>query len=96
MPQNNKELTEVIDKLAFEIDILNHQHKDYSKEIINIMTSLKEIGKGYNNDGCLDKIYHELQLLNKTIIMTALLISATKNPEKTLNQYNKIIEQYLN
>jgi len=94
--QTMENLTEAIDKLAFIIETTNtHKNKDYSQNLIDILVSLKEIGNGFNGKGCLDKIHHELKLLNKTIIMSALLLSATKNPEKTLNEYQKIIEQYL-
>ena len=92
----NDELIKVIENLTFTIEMANKQNNDYSPYLQNIMVALKEIGKGYNNDGCLHKIHHELRLLNKTLIMSALLISATKNPEQTLNEYNKIIEHYLN
>ena len=99
MPQKNnlnlKYLIESIENLTFTIENIKQQHLDYSQILMNIFTSLKEIGNGYKNDGCLSKIHHELRILNKTLIMSALLLSATKEPEKTLNEYHKIIDQYL-
>ena len=98
--QKNKEQTYelicAIEKLCCTIeDAASFQNRDYSQIFINIFTVLKEIGVGYKNDGCLQKIHKELHLLNKTLIMSALLISATKDPERTLDKYYKIIEQYL-
>ena len=96
-PQTMDNLVESIEKLAFIIDTTtNHQNKDYTQVFIDNLVALREIGTGFDGKGCLNQIHHELKLLNKTIIMSALLISATKNPEKTLNEYNRIIEQYLN
>lgn len=96
MPQDNKieKLTETIDKLAFVIDT-TRPNRDYSQYFVDIMVALKELGNGYRNDGCLNKIHHELHLLNKTLIISALILGATKNPEKTLDDYNKIIKDYL-
>ena len=91
----NERLIDAIEKLSFLIDSAKNQNNDYSQHFMDIFVSLKEIGKGYTNDGCLYKIHHELRLLNKTLIMAALLISATKTPEQTLQEYHKIIKQYL-
>ena len=92
--QYKESLVDAVDNLAFAIDTLRSQQtKDYTDILIDIFTALK--GIGHNNQENLNKIHHELHILNKTIIMSALLISATKNPEKTLNEYQKIIEQYL-
>ena len=104
MPQNKEKnytvnlehLIESIENLTFTRENTKKQNNDYSSILMNIFTALKEIGNGYPKDGCLNKIHHELRILNKTLIMSALLISATKNPEKTLNEYHKIIDQYLN
>lgn len=101
LPKNESDkmekLIECIDNLCFVIDSLkNAQNVENIQMLMNIHTSLKEIGNSYSNDGCLNKIHHELKILNKTIIMSALILSATKNPEKTLQEYHKIIEQYLN
>lgn len=93
---NLEHLIESIENLTFKIENTRNKNNDYSSILINIFTALKEIGNGFKNDGCLNKIHHELRILNKTLIMSALLISATQNPEKTLNEYNKILEQYLN
>lgn len=80
-------LIEAVENLSFSIDNLKaNSSRDYSPYLTNIFISLK----------ILDKIQHELHILNKTFIMSALLLSATKNPEKTLNEYHKIIDQYLN
>ena len=93
--EQTERLIDAIDKLSFIIDnTRQHTNNNYSQHLIDIMVTLKEIGNGYKNDGCLKKIHHELRLLNKTVIMSALLLSATKNPEKTLKEYHKIIEQY--
>ena len=91
----NERLIDAIDKLAFVINNAQ-QTKDYSPIFTDIIVGLKEIGNGYNNDGCLKKIYQELRLLNKTLIMSALILGATKNPEKTLNNYKNIIDEYIN
>ena len=87
-------LIDAIDNLSFGISLI--KDKDYSQRLIDIMSLLKEIGNGYAGDGCLNKIHHELQMLNKNIILAALLTSVPENPEKTLNEYNKIIEKYAN
>ncbi len=94
--QQTERFIEAIENLGFNIDTLKpHLGKDYSSILVDIIFALKEIGYGNGKDGCLDKIHRELKLLNKTIIMAALLIGATKNPEQTLKQYNNIVEQYL-
>ncbi len=84
--EQNERLIEAVENLSFSISCLkNYRPKDYTDRLMEIFLSLKT----------LDKIQYELHLLNKTIIMSALLLSAAKNPEKTLNEYNKIINQYL-
>ena len=94
MYKEQSNLIESIDRLANIIDITkSNQYKDYNQILVDIIFYLKETNNSHRE--CLDKIHHELKILNKTIIMAALLISATKNPEKTLNEYQKIIEQYL-
>ena len=88
--EQTERLIDAVEKLAFVIDDSKRfQPKDYSQIFMNILMSLNS-----NND-YLDKIHHELKKLNKTIIMSALLTSAIKNPEKTLNEYRKIIDMYL-
>jgi len=87
-------LIDAIDSLSYGISLI--KDKDYTQILIGLMSSLKEIGNGYTGDGCLNKIHHELKILNKNIILAALLTSAPENPEQTLNEYNKVIEKYLN
>ncbi len=101
IPQTDKSeqierLIHGIDNLSFNIERLHSQNRDYSQFFIQIIMALKETGNGMTGNGCLKKIHQELRLLNKTMIMSALLLSATKDPEKTLNEYHKIIEQYIN
>ena len=94
MSNEQSNLIEAINRLTDTIDTTKpNQYTDYNQILVNIILSLKEIND--SNREYLDKINHELKILNKTIIMAALLISAIKNPEKTLNEYQKIIEQYL-
>lgn len=89
-------LLHAIEDLGCSVDGLkNTSIKDYTSLYYDIMVAIKEIGEGFKNEGCLKKIHHELHLLNKTLIMSALLISATKDPEKTLKEYYNIINQYL-
>ena len=95
--EQTDQLIKSIEDLCFVIDNLKNQVPQNNSQILtDIFLSLKEIGNGHTNDGCLRQIHHELKILNKTLIMSALLISATKNPEKTLNKYHEIIDQYLN
>ena len=94
--QQTERLIEAIENLGFVLNNSKHlQQQDYSDTLLNIFISLKEIGYGYPNNGCLGNIHKDLRLLNKTIILAALLMGATKEPEKTLQEYKKIIDIYL-
>ena len=94
--EQTERLINAIENLNVTIDnAKKYQYKDYSTVFADIIISLKEIGNGYTNNGCLNKIHDELRLLNKNIIMAALLISTPTNPEKNLQTYNKIIDSYL-
>jgi len=89
-------LIDVLDSLNFSIEGLRGINGyDYSIPLMELSNSLREIGNGYRDEGCLKKIHQELHLLNKTLIMSALLLSATKKPEETLKEYQKIIKEYL-
>lgn len=97
LPDQTERLINAIDDLNFNIDNMKKYYdKDYSSILTNIILSLKEIGNLYTNDGCLNKIHDDLKHLNKTMLLIALLISTNQNPENTLQQYSKIIEQHLN
>ena len=99
MPQKidkTNQLICAIDNLSDVIQNLDFTHaKDYSGLLLDIVLSLREIGGGPNSISCLNRIHHELHLLNKSLMMSALLITAIKEPEKTLHEYHKIIDEYL-
>ncbi|MBQ6109956.1 MAG: hypothetical protein IJL05_01095 [Alphaproteobacteria bacterium] len=96
LQQQTERFIESIENLGFNIDTLKpYLGKDYSSILVDMLFALKEIGYGNSKEGCLDKIHHELKILNKTIIIAALLMCTPKDPERTLKQYNNIIEQYL-
>ena len=88
--EQTERLIEAIDKLSFIIDTSKClQKNDYSQILMGLLTSAN------SNNEHLNKIYNELKNLNKTIIMSALLLGATKNPEKTLQDYKEIINMYI-
>lgn len=94
--EQTERVIEAIESLSFAInDFKSLQNRDYSEIFMNIFAALNKISYGYQNDGCIDKICKEIRALNKTLIMAALIMGATKNPEETLQKYNNIIDMYL-